>query len=89
MRADVKLSGGHDWTVKLFNASTGEAMHEIKGLESGTGAIAFSPLGFGSKMGYLAAGGWNGKFVVIDVAVSGFTCTSLYRCLSGMTLPYH
>lgn len=62
-------SGGQDSTVKLFNALSGECLHVLPGLESGTGSIAFSPAGLGRPSGLIAGGGWNGKLVLWDVAV--------------------
>lgn len=36
-------SGGQDSTIKLFDALSGETLHVLHGLESGTGSLAFSP----------------------------------------------
>ena len=63
--ADSARSGGQDSTVKVFDAITGETLHTLSGLETGTGSIAFSPTGRA-----LAGGGWNGQLVVWDVSVS-------------------
>ncbi|KAL1408418.1 hypothetical protein Q8F55_005230 [Vanrija albida] len=63
----IVAAGGQDSTVKLFDAVSGECLHVLAGLESGTGSIAFSPLGFGRSLGVVAGGGWNGKLVVWDV----------------------
>lgn len=41
-------SGGQDSTIKLFDALSGETLHVLPGLESGTGSLAFSPFSFGS-----------------------------------------
>ncbi|WVR06163.1 hypothetical protein IAU60_003193 [Kwoniella sp. DSM 27419] len=60
-------AGGQDSTVKVFDALSGECLHVLKGLETGTGSLAFSPLGFGGKLGALAAGGWNGHLIVFDL----------------------
>lgn len=38
-----KNSGGQDSTIKLFDALSGETLHVLQGLESGTGSLAFSP----------------------------------------------
>ncbi|WOO77786.1 F-box-like/WD repeat-containing protein TBL1XR1-B [Vanrija pseudolonga] len=63
----IVAAGGQDSTVKLFDAVSGECLQVLAGLESGTGSIAFSPLGFGRPLGVVAGGGWNGKLVVWDV----------------------
>ncbi len=63
--ADSARSGGQDSTVKVFDAISGETLHTLSGLETGTGSIAFSPSGRA-----LAGGGWNGQLVVWDVSVS-------------------
>ncbi|KAL7424325.1 hypothetical protein Q5752_000007 [Cryptotrichosporon argae] len=60
-------AGGQDSTVKLFDAVSGELLHMLAGLESGTGSLAFSPPAFGPARA-LAAGGWDAKVVVWDVA---------------------
>ncbi|KLT40000.1 WD40 repeat-like protein [Cutaneotrichosporon oleaginosum] len=61
-------SGGQDSTVKLFDASTGECLHTLLGLEHGTGSIAFSPsTSLARPGGVLAGGGWNGKAILWDV----------------------
>lgn len=44
----MKNSGGQDSTIKLFDALSGETLHVLPGLESGTGSLAFSPFSFGS-----------------------------------------
>ncbi len=68
----LTISGGQDSTVKLFDALSGECLHVLPGLESGTGSIAFSPIGLGPRSaGLIAGGGWNGKLIVWDVSVSG------------------
>ncbi|WWC88859.1 uncharacterized protein L201_003774 [Kwoniella dendrophila CBS 6074] len=59
-------AGGQDSTVKVFNALSGECLHTLSGLESGTGSLAFSPISFGGK-GALAAGGWDGHLLVWDL----------------------
>ncbi len=70
-------SGGQDSSVKLFNVSTGECLHSLGGLEGGTGSIAFSPLGFGGKLGSVAGGGWDGTLAIWDVEVGySFVCAS-------------
>ncbi|WRT67599.1 uncharacterized protein IL334_004571 [Kwoniella shivajii] len=60
-------AGGQDSTVKVFDALSGECLHTLTGLESGTGSLAFSPLSFGGKLGALAAGGWDGHLFVWDI----------------------
>jgi hypothetical protein len=51
---------------------SGECLHTLKGLESGTASIAFSPLGLGKgKLGCIAAGGWSGQLIIWDVEVGG------------------
>ncbi|OCF31255.1 hypothetical protein I316_07041 [Kwoniella heveanensis BCC8398] len=64
----ILAAGGQDSTVKLFDALSGECLHILKGLETGTGCLAFSSLSFGGEIGYLAAGGWDGRFCLWDVA---------------------
>lgn len=55
--------------MKLFDALSGECLHVLNGLESGTGSIAFSPLSPSRSQGIIAGGGWNGKLVLWDVEV--------------------
>lgn len=50
--------------MKLFDALSGETLHTLSGMETGTGSLAFSPTGRS-----LAAGGWNGQLVVWDIGV--------------------
>ena len=54
---------GQDTSVKLFDAITGHCLHVLKGLEEGTGAIAFSP----ASRGLIAAGGWNAHLLIWNV----------------------
>ncbi|KAK8858393.1 hypothetical protein IAR55_002620 [Kwoniella newhampshirensis] len=63
----ILAAGGQDSTVKVFDAISGECLHVLSGLESGTGSLAFSPRGLGGPFGALAAGGWDGHIVVWDV----------------------
>ncbi|WVF69258.1 hypothetical protein IAT40_004034 [Kwoniella sp. CBS 6097] len=63
----ILAAGGQDSTVKLFDALSGECLHVLKGLETGTGCLAFSPLDFRGELGCLAAGGWDGRFCLWDV----------------------
>jgi transducin (beta)-like 1 len=64
----IIAAGGQDSTVKLFDASTGECLHTLPGLEYGTGSIAFSPTAsLARPCGVLAGGGWNGKAILWDV----------------------
>ncbi|KIR97673.1 hypothetical protein L804_04815, partial [Cryptococcus deuterogattii 2001/935-1] len=44
----ILAAGGQDSTIKLFDALSGETLHVLPGLESGTGSLAFSPFSFGS-----------------------------------------
>ncbi|WWC95894.1 hypothetical protein V866_002761 [Kwoniella sp. B9012] len=60
-------AGGQDSTVKVFDALSGECLHTLAGLETGTGSLAFSPASFGGKLGALAAGGWDGHLIVWDI----------------------
>ncbi|WWC70532.1 uncharacterized protein I206_104483 [Kwoniella pini CBS 10737] len=60
-------AGGQDSTVKVFDAISGECLHTLAGLETGTGSLAFSPAPFGGKLGALAAGGWDGHLFVWDM----------------------
>ncbi|OXB37728.1 hypothetical protein J007_02506, partial [Cryptococcus neoformans] len=39
----ILAAGGQDSTIKLFDALSGETLHVLQGLESGTGSLAFSP----------------------------------------------
>lgn len=48
-----KNSGGQDSTIKLFDALSGETLHVLPGLESGTGSLAFSPFSLNSLVGSL------------------------------------
>ena len=58
----------------------------LSGLESGTGSITFSPIGLGSRpAGLVAGGGWNGKLIIWDVAVSGATHWQERRLTLGQT----
>ncbi|WVQ96758.1 hypothetical protein IAU59_003865 [Kwoniella sp. CBS 9459] len=63
----ILAAGGQDSTVKLFDALSGECLHALEGLETGTGCLAFTSLGFGGAIGCLAAGGWDGRFCLWDV----------------------
>ncbi|BEI90715.1 uncharacterized protein CcaverHIS019_0307850 [Cutaneotrichosporon cavernicola] len=64
----IIAAGGQDSTVKLFDASSGECLHALAGLEHGTGSIAFSPTSSLTRPGgVLAGGGWNGKAILWDV----------------------
>nr|ODN86877.1 hypothetical protein L203_03650 [Cryptococcus depauperatus CBS 7841] len=73
----ILAAGGQDSTVKLFDALTGETLHILTGLESGTGSLSFSPPAFSSlpvalgidigKLGLLAGGGWDGVIQIWDV----------------------
>lgn len=69
------IRGGLDTTIKLFDALSGECLHVLEGLESGTGSLAFSPLldGMGGS-GLIAGGGWNSDLFVWDVEVSAIRC---------------
>lgn len=58
--------------MKLFDAFSGETLHTLSGLETGTGSLAFSPLGR-----LIAAGGWNGKLLVWNVRVGRAVSASL------------
>ncbi|WVW84453.1 hypothetical protein I302_106487 [Kwoniella bestiolae CBS 10118] len=60
-------AGGQDSTVKVFDALSGECLHTLSGLETGTGSLAFSPASYGNKLGALAAGGWDGHLIVWDL----------------------
>ncbi|XAO24807.1 hypothetical protein I312_103613 [Cryptococcus bacillisporus CA1280] len=44
----ILAAGGQDSTIKLFDALSGETLHVLPGLESGTGSLAFSPFSLGS-----------------------------------------
>ncbi|ODO01373.1 hypothetical protein I350_06192 [Cryptococcus amylolentus CBS 6273] len=74
----ILAAGGQDATVKLFDALSGETLHVLSGLESGTGSLAFSPRAFlglegvkgkgkVGRLGVLAGGGWDGVARVWDV----------------------
>ncbi|BEI82929.1 hypothetical protein CcaverHIS002_0307970 [Cutaneotrichosporon cavernicola] len=64
----IIAAGGQDSAVKLFDASSGECLHALAGLEHGTGSIAFSPTSSLTRPGgVLAGGGWNGKAILWDV----------------------
>lgn len=76
--ANADSSGGQDSTVKLFDASSGECLHTLGGLEHGTGSIAFSPTtSLARPGGLLAGGGWNGKVILWDVEVRRCTINLL------------
>ncbi|WVQ72929.1 hypothetical protein IAR50_002491 [Cryptococcus sp. DSM 104548] len=72
----ILAAGGQDATVKLFDALSGETLHVLSGLETGTGSLSFSPSGFlglkglspkVGKLGVLAGGGWDGVARLWDV----------------------
>lgn len=48
-----------DTTIKVFDATSGDCVHVLKGLEEGTGSLAFSSVG-----NMIAGGGWNGRLMI-------------------------
>lgn len=60
--------GAQDTTVKIFDVTSGQLLHELKGLESGTASLSFSPLGVpGFPAGAIVGGGWMGQLRIWDV----------------------
>ncbi|TYJ52328.1 hypothetical protein B9479_007057 [Cryptococcus floricola] len=57
----ILAAGGQDATVKLFDALSGETLHVLSGLESGTGSLAFSPRAFLGLEGVRGRGKGEGR----------------------------
>lgn len=63
----LKIRGGQDSSIKVFDVTTSTLLHEFT-LESGTASLAFSPLGVpGYPLGAIAGGGWAGQLGIWDI----------------------
>jgi WD40 repeat protein len=68
-KTKLTKSGAQDATIKIYDVHSKSCLHILKGFESGTGSLSFSPAGFRGAYGAIAGGAWNATFRVWDVEV--------------------